>query len=97
MNYNDLRKYCNQNDNIPTDENEQYVPFSYINEAEERFIVIWSSPKMLRRISSKFTSYDAIYKLNWNKYLVFVSEISTPTGVFFQTYMSLSSQVDTSE
>ena len=95
MNFNDLRKYCNENNNIPTDENEQYIPFSYINEAEERFIVIWSSPKMLTKISSKFTSHIATYKLNWNEYPVFVSGISTPTGVFFQTYMALSSHEDT--
>ena len=57
--------------------------------------VIWSSSKMLKKISSKFTSHDATYKLNWNEYPVFVSGISTPTGVFFQTYMALSSHEDT--
>ena len=78
MNFNDLRKYCNENNNIPTDENEQYIPFSYINEAEERFIVIWSSPKMLKRISSKFTSHDVIYNIYWNEYIQYLYQEYLP-------------------
>ena len=50
---------------------------------------------MLNRISTRLTEDDATYKLNWNEFPVFVSGISSPRGVFYQTHMTLSSHEDT--
>ena len=72
--------------------------FFYIegnNPATLNMTVIWTTPKLLSRMSCQMIQDDATYKCNWYQYPLFVAGRSTPTGRFYQTHLALSSHEDT--
>ena len=95
----ELREKIKDNLNIPENDNEPYISFHEVldeNELEEpRFIVIWTSKKMMKRASNEMTQDVATYCLTWQGYPFFVSGVSTPTGTFFPTHCAIASHEDT--
>ena len=94
INYEDLEKYCISKSEIPESQTESYVARYFINKETKRFGVIWSSRVMIARKNSNFDQNDATYKLNWHELPVNVTGLSTPSGVFYQTSIMLSSHED---
>ena len=71
VNAQNLRDYCETNRNTPDDENQSFVPFYYIEGETTNDLVItviWSTPKLISRISEKLIQDDATYKMNWYKF-----------------------------
>lgn len=60
-----------------------------------RFTVTFTTPRLLRRFNQKFIQDDATYKMNYMGYPVFTHGVSTSTGRFFLTHVTLSSHEDT--
>ena len=63
-----LRQYCERHSDVPEDEHQSFVPFYHISgETTDDLVmtVIWTTPKLMSRISEKHIQDDATYKLNW--------------------------------
>lgn len=94
----DLRENIATKLQIPEDENQAYIVYHEVRDEKEyeepRFVVIWSTRKMLNRVNIDIIQDDATYRLNWHGYPFFVSGVSTSCGQFFPTYVSLSSHED---
>ena len=62
----ELRQKINEHLNVPDDENEAYIAHYDIEdeneEDEPRFIIIWTSKKLLARMSGGLTQDDATYR-----------------------------------
>ena len=70
------------------------VACSIIDKKTGRFVIIWTTKKIIRRMSVRLTVNDATYKLTWCNFSVFIGGVTSPRGVFFQTHMSLVSHED---
>ena len=63
-----LRQYCERHSEVPDDEHKSFVPYYHIsgNTTDDLVMtVIWTTPKLMSRISEKHIQDDATYKLNW--------------------------------
>ena len=94
VNYLEMRSYAESKSAVPDDDDECYVVFYLIDEDSGRFTLIWLTKNLMKRMKQRLTSADATYKLNWMDFPVFVSGVSSPAGVFYQTHMALSSHED---
>ena len=65
----ELREKVKEKLNIPEDEITSYIAYYSIDDENEdedpRFTLIWTSKKLLRRMSDEFTQDDATYRLLW--------------------------------
>ena len=82
----------------PESEVEGYVAHLLVEDEDEtkdpRFVVIWTTKKLLKRCNNKFHQDDATYRLIWQGYPFFVSGTSTSTGKFFPIFATLCSHED---
>ena len=94
VNFLEMRSYAESKSKVPDNDDASYVVFYLIDKDSGRFTLIWSTKNFMKRMKQRLTSADATYKLNWMDFPVFVSGVSSPAGVFYQTHMALSSQED---
>ena len=96
----DLRNYIEERSVLPEDPHQCFIVDSTIDDSDvttgkPRFTVSFSTRSLLKRISKHFIQDDATYKMNWQKYPVLTHGVSTDTGRFFLTHVTLSSHEDT--
>ena len=94
-----LRQKIEEKLEIPFDNTDSYIAYHHVDDEQEEnephFSIIWTSKKLLARISDELTQDDATYRLTWQGYPFFVSGRSTPTGKFFPSHVLLASHEDT--
>ena len=96
----DLRNYIEERSVLPEDPHQCFIVDSTIDDSDvttgkPRFTVTFSTRSLVKRISKHFIQDDATYKMNWQKYPVLTHGVSTDTGRFFLTHVTLSSHEDT--
>ena len=94
-----LRQKIEEKLEIPFDNTDSYIAYHHVDDEQEEnephFSIIWTSKKLLARISDELTQDDATYRLTWQGYPFFVLGRSTPTGKFFPSHVLLASHEDT--
>jgi hypothetical protein len=94
-----LREKIAEKLEVPSEDTESYIAYHHIDDEDDskdpHFCIIWTSKKLLARISDDFTQDDATYRLTWQGYPFFVSGRSHPSGKFFATHVTLASHEDT--
>ena len=96
----DLRNYIDDRLEVPADPDQCYIVDWSIDDSDvvtgkPRFTVTFTTVNLLRRLRSQFIQDDATYKMNWMGYPVLTHGVSTDTGRFFLTHITLSSHEDT--
>ena len=96
----DLRNYIDEKLAVPEDPDECYVVDWSIDDSDvvtgkPRFTVTFSTVNLLKRLLGKFIQDDATYKMNWMGHPVLTHGVSTDTGRFFLSHVTLSSHEDT--
>ena len=85
---------------VPDDPDQSYIVDWSIDDSDvvtgkPRFSVTFSTVNLLKRFNNAFIQDDSTYKMNWMKYPVLTHGVSTATGRFFFTHVTLSSHEDT--
>ena len=96
----DLRNYIEAREAVPEDPDQSYIVDWSIDDSDvatgkPRFTVTFSTVNLLKRLRSAFIQDDATYKMIWIGYPVLTHGVSTDTGRFFFTHVTLSSHEDT--
>ena len=96
----DLMNFINEHSAEPEDPNEAYIvdhtlDVSDVIGRKPRFTVTFATKNLLQRINDSFIQDDATYKMNWAGYPILTHGVSTETGRFFLTHVTLSSHEDT--
>ena len=96
----DLRNYIDDRLEVPADPDQCYIVDWSIDDSDvvtgkPRFTVTFTTVNLLRRLRNQFIQDDATYKMNWMGYPVLTHGVSTDTGRFFLTHITLSSHEDT--
>ena len=96
----DLRNYIEEREAVPDDPDQSYIVDWSIDDSDvvtgkPRFSVTFSTVNLLKRFNNAFIQDDSTYKMNWMKYPVLTHGVSTATGRFFLTHVTLSSHEDT--
>ena len=91
----DLRNYIDDRLEVPADPDQCYIVDWSIDDSDvvtgkPRFTVTFTTVNLLRRLRSQFIQDDATYKMNWMGYPVLTHGVSTDTGRFFLTHITLS-------
>ena len=84
----------------PEDPHEAFIVAYNIDNSDvvsgkPRFTITFSTMHLLTRINKFFIQDDATYKMVWQGYPVFTHGVSTATGRFFLTHITLSTHEDT--
>ena len=96
----DLRNYIEEREAVPEDPDQCYIVDWSIDDSDvvtgkPRFSVTFSTVNLLKRFNNIFIQDDSTYKMNWMKFPVLTHGVSTATGRFFFTHVTLSSHEDT--